>query len=392
MKILSTNLRPADVSERCAARVIVEILVALPGVALMGWAIWCDQRWVDRHFLPSFFAPHRTFVMATAAGRIVLGLLGVMLVLVVRPRIGRVFAGVPVRTLLADIARISLAVVLSLGTSEIILRRTFNRSTEERPPSEVPNRHPDPWLGWSFVPSHVGYDKIGGRGIEYAFDPAGYRVRGANAKVDPDLPTVVFTGESIVVGQGLTWEESIPGQVESLLVTQTANLAVHGFASDQAYLRLVAELPHFRRPVAVVSLFTPGLFDRNLDDDRPHLGPGLVWLPAIRRWRLTAMARWLIHYRGDETIERGIATTRALLRATIDLAQARGAIPVIVVPQFSPEEPTERMLRRRILDDAGLPYVWVELDPNWHVPGDAHPDARAAHKIAVAIAALLRRP
>jgi len=389
---LSTNPCPVDVSERPATRAIAEILVALPGIALIGCAIWFDQRWVDRHFLPSFFAPHRTFVVATAVGRIVLALLGAMLVLVVRPRIGRLFAGVPVRTLFADIARISLAVVLALGTSEIILRRTFHRSTEERPPSEVPNRHPDQRLGWSFVPSHVGYDKIGGRVIEYAFDPAGYRVRGANAKVDPDLPTVVFTGESIVVGQGLTWEESIPGQLEALTGTQTANLAVSGFASDQAYLRLVAELPRFRRPVAVVSLFTPGLFDRNLDDDRPHLELGLVWLPAKPRWRLTAMAKWLVPFRNDEAIERGIATTSALLRATIDFAQARGAIPVIVVPQFSPEEPTERMLRRRILDDAKLPYVWVELDPNWHVPGDAHPDARAAHKMAVAIAALLRRP
>jgi hypothetical protein len=79
-----------------------------------------------------------------------------------------------------------------------------------------------------------------------------------------------------------------------------------------------------------------------------------------------------------------------LIRPTTDLAQARGAIPVIVVPQFSPEEPAERMLRRRILDDAGLQYDWVELDPSWHVPGDAHPDARAAHKIAVAVATRLR--
>jgi hypothetical protein len=392
VKFLSTNPRQAYVSERFARRVAVEILVALLGATLIGCAIWCDQRWVDRHFLPSFFAPHRTFVVATAVGRIVLALLGVMFALVVRPKIGRLFACVPVRTLLADIARVSLAVVLALGASEIILRRTFNRSTEERPPSEVPNRRPDQRLGWSFVPAHVGYGKIGGRVIEYAFDPAGYRVRGANVKVDPDLPTVVFTGESIVVGQGLTWEESIPGQVEALAGTQTANVGVSGFASDQAYLRLVAELPRFRRPVAVVSLFTPGLFDRNLDDDRPHLGLGLVWLPAKPRWRLTALTKWLVPYRNDAAIERGIATTSALLRATIDFAQAHGAIPVIVVPQFSPEEPTERILRQRILDDAKLPYLWVELDPNWHVPGDAHPDARAAHKIAVAIANLLWRP
>ena len=46
---------------------------------------------------------------------------------------------------------------------------------------------------------------------------------------------------------------------------QSANLAVHGFGSDQAYLRLAIELPRFRQPVAVVSLFMTALFGRNLD-------------------------------------------------------------------------------------------------------------------------------
>ncbi len=143
--------------------------------------------------------------------------------------------------------------------------------------------------------------------IEYAFDSAGYRVRRAGEAVDPDRPAVLFTGESIMVGQGLTWEETVPAQVEAMMGVQSANLAVHGFATDQAYLRLLAELPRFRRPVAVVALFTPGLFDRNLDEDRPHLGPGLVWLPAKPRWRLAMIASWLVPYRSDEAIERGIA-------------------------------------------------------------------------------------
>jgi hypothetical protein len=182
----------------------------------------------------------------------------------------------------------------------------------------------------------------------------------------------------------------VPGQVETLLGTQSANLAVHGFASDQAYLRLSEELPRFRRPVAVVSLFAPVLFNRNLDDDRPHLGPGLVWLPPQHRWRLIALARLLVPYRSDETIERGIDVTREVLRATVELATARGAVPVIVVPQFGPEEAAERMLRRRILDETGLPYVRVELDPSWRIAWNWHPDPRAARAIAVAIAARLR--
>jgi hypothetical protein len=42
------------------------------------------------------------------------------------------------------------------------------------------------------------------------------------------------------------------------------------------------------------------------------------------------------------------------------------------------------------LDDAGLPYVFVEFDADWRLPGDLHPNAPTARKIAVAIADELR--
>jgi hypothetical protein len=91
-------------------------------------------------------------------------------------------------------------------------------------------------------------------------------------------------------GEGLTWEESIPTQVETLVGVQSANLAVHGYSTDQIYLRLARELPHFSRPVAVVAIFMPELFGRNLDDDRPHLEPGLEWGPA--RAEVADCGRW----------------------------------------------------------------------------------------------------
>jgi hypothetical protein len=150
------------------------------------------------------------------------------------------------------------------------------------------------------------------------------------------------------------------------------------------------ELDHFHRPVAVVSLFSPALFDRNLDDDRPHLGPGLVWIPAKARSRLMSIGVRLVRYRSGETIERGIAVTRDVLRAEVEAIRGRGAEPLIVVPQFGAEEPRERELRRRILDEARLPYVLVCLDPTWRVRDDGHPDPRAAHAISVAIAEALR--
>ena len=77
-------------------------------------------------------------------------------------------------------------------------------------------------------------------------------------------------------------------------------------------------------------------------------------------------------YRSDETVERGITVTREIFRATVELAAARGAMPLILVPQFGPEDRVEQALRRRILDEPGLPYVLVEIDPAWRVPGDVH--------------------
>ena len=95
-------------------------------------------------------------------------------------------------------------------------------------------------------------------------------------------------------GEGLTWEESVPAQVGAMMETQSANLAVDGFGTDQAYLRLQMELARFRRPVAVVSLFMTALFGRNLDDDRPHLGPELVWLKPEQHSRLISIARLVV--------------------------------------------------------------------------------------------------
>jgi hypothetical protein len=132
-----------------------------------------------------------------------------------------------------------------------------------------------------------------------------------------------------------------------------------------------------------------GLFGRNLYDDRPHLGPGLVPEPAKLHRRLMSLAQIFVPYRSDAAIERGVRATRDVLRASAALALAHGATPLIVVPQFGNDDPRDLMLRSRILDESRLSYVLVELDQAWRIPWDRHPDARAAHAIAAAIAARL---
>jgi len=385
--------------------VIAQAAIACIGAVLIICAIAANQRWLDRHFLSDFFIARATFVRVETNVRIAASVIGFLLVLPLRRPLARFLVRDAVRTLF-----VAFAIVSAFCAAELILRRSHVRAKEEVPARKEPRRHLDARFGWLFVPSRAGYQTINGRRTEYAFDENGYRVRRAGDTVDFDAPTIVFTGESIMVGEKLHWEETIPAQTAQITGLQSANIAVSGFATDQAYLRLAQELPRFHHPVAVVMLFSPSLFDRNLDDDRPHLGLAagsgrraaggsshaapcpppaarcIIWLPAERRWRLAAIAKRLLRYRSDDAIERGIEVTREVLRATVELSRARGAVPLILVPQFGEEEPRERALRRRILDEPRFPYVQVKLDPSWRIRGDGHPDPRAAHAMAIAVA------
>jgi hypothetical protein len=366
-----------------------ELLVAVLGAALLFWALAADVRWLDRHVLPDFYTPRERQILILTALRGLVAALGLVLIFVVRRRAGRLLARTPFRRLVHDVAPIGLAVMLSLAASEFLLSRLPWLATQEVPAPREPLRRRDPRLGWAFIPSREGVGRLGGRDIAYAFDAAGHRVRRLGDRVDPERPTILFTGESVMVGHGLTGAESPPAQVEALTGVQSANLAVEGYATDQSYLRLRDEWPTFRRPVAVVALFMPALLRRTLDVDRPHLDADLAWRPPVRSLRLAEVARRAIPYRSEHDIDRGVATTRAALADTVALARARGATPLILVPQLRPETPVEAELRRRVLDEAGLPYVVVRIDPSWLIPRNRHPDARASRAMARAVAGYL---
>lgn len=357
-----------------------EIAVIGLGCLLVVAAAAADRAWFDRHFLPSFWTPHEEIVRHGMRVRAAVAAAGVILMLAGR-KAGRALARDPLYAL-----TIPLAIVLAVGATELVLRR---RSVGPFGPTE-PRIHPDALVGWLNDPSRTGLVTHLRRHTAYTFDRNGYRVADPAAQTDFDAPTIVFTGESMMLGHHLAWANTIPAQTAALLGVRSANVSVSGFATDQSYLRLTTELPRFRHPVAVVSLFAPAVFDRNLDDDRPHLAPGLIWRPAVKHWRITELAARATGYRSEEAIENGVAATRDALAATVRMARSRGAVPLIVVPQFEPEEPRERDLRRRILDEARLPYVYVPLDPDDRVEADGHPDEDGAREIAEAIADALR--
>ena len=74
--------------------------------------------------------------------------------------------------------------------------------------------------------------------------------------------------------------------------------------------------------------------------------------------------------------------TQRALKAQIALVETRGARAIILVPQFLPEEPRERAIRREVLDDAAIPYVLAPVRADWRSPLHGHPDPRGSRAIA----------
>jgi len=353
------------------------------GAALILAAIAANQSWLDRHFLPSFFIPRHWYVLIETVVRGAIAAVGAALVLG-RSRLARLVVRAPMMTVW-----VVVAAVFAIASSEVALRWTHLQPTGWLLREEEPRRQDDSDLGWVLAPARTGRTTVGGRTLEYAIDAAGYRVPRVEQPVDPGRPTLVFVGESVMFGEGLAWEESIPAQVSVMVGIQSANLAVHGYSTDQIYLRLARELPRFRQPIAIVLIFMSELFGRNLDEDRPHLGPGLVWHAAEHKSRLMSLAGLLVPYRRDTTVERGIRVTHEAFVAMVELARRRQATPLVLVPQFGAEDDLQRTIRQRVLAD-DIPTVLVHLDPDWRLAWDRHPNTNAAHLIASAIAARLQ--
>src|SRR5207302_3750037 len=117
-------------------------------------------------------------------------------------------------------------------------------------------------VGWLYAPSRATVIPHKGRSIEYAINAEHNRARAIDDAPDPARPTLLFVGESITAGHAVRWEDTFPSIVGESLGLQVVNLGVHGYAVDQAYLRLVDALPRFTHPVAVVTLFIPAMLVR----------------------------------------------------------------------------------------------------------------------------------
>lgn len=381
---------PTEEGSRRRAALAANVAAGALGLALLLVALRMGEGWAERHFLPAWAWTWDVQLRILLALRLLLALAGLLVLFALRPWLARAFREGRGGRALGSAAMALLAVAAAFGVTEGVLRTRTWRSVQERWDQE-PRRVPDARYGWAFAPDHAGAVSLNGRTIHYGTGPFGYRAPRAGAGPDFARPTIVFGGESVVFGYGLEWPDTLPAQVQALTGVQAANIAVNAHATDQIFLRLRRELPRFRRPVAVVIPFMPDLLDRNLDTDRPHLDARLGWHPGGGPpLRLVELARRFIRYRSDDAIRDGVAMTQAALRASIAVARARGAEPIILVPQFLPEPARERAVRKMVLDERRIPYLLVPLDPAWRSPGHGHPDPRGARALALAVTKALQ--
>src|SRR6516225_10286833 len=133
--------------ERATSRVVAEALVASGGLALIVGALRADQAWVDRHFLANFVVSHSAIMRVAAAVRITMFVLGGLLILFVRPGLGRLAARRSTGQVFISGARFLLAIVLALVSSELVLRSSSWRGSRIGE-NAVPYRRADPLLGW----------------------------------------------------------------------------------------------------------------------------------------------------------------------------------------------------------------------------------------------------
>jgi hypothetical protein len=376
---------------RTRAAFAANVAGTLLGLLILACALGMGTAWQWRHFLPTWAWPWSTQVRMLLVVRLLIAGAGLAVIALLRPWLVRAFAGGRGRQAMLSAAMAALAVVAAFAAAEGILHTRSWRSVQERWDQE-PLRVRDREYGWAFLPDHAGSVVLNGHRVHYATGPFGYRAPRAGAGPDFSRPTIVFAGESVIFGYGLDWGDTIPVQVQAMTGVQTANIAVNAHATDQILLRLRHELPRFQRPVAVVIPFMPRLFDRNLDLDRPHLDARLRWHPGERPpLRLVELARRILRYRSSAAIRDGTLMTQRALRAEIALARSRGAQPIVLVPQFLPEDPRERAIRQQVLDAAAIRYLLVPIQPGWRSPGHGHPTTRGSRAIAEALVAWLDR-
>lgn len=367
-------------------RIVVELLAAALACALFWWAWRADDVWFDTHWFAHYCPVQDNALSHAHVARGVAAVLGVLVVVVFRPWMTRWASRVSFR----DVWPTALAVVLSVVVTEAVLRyRNARKSRAAPPPTEA----------LLYRNAQTLSADVGGRRMVYVLNTLGVRARTENDVPDFHAPTILFSGESVLLGYGLDYEETIPALVQAHTGIQTVNLAISGCPQDWALNRLVEWLPRFDKPVAVVSFVVHTWMSRNVDPGRPRLAPDgqghLVTVPPTSEfWRKSP----LLEFFGDVVqVHDGSAvdTTRALLRETASVARARGAHPLFVVTQCGPRcvvRPGESpWIAKRLVEGLDAQTIETNFEPSLELTHDMHPNPEGARQYAAAIERALQQ-
>jgi hypothetical protein len=372
------------------ARRVTDALVLIAGVSALTWAWRADLAWCGQHVVISHWALDDDIGTVARGWRIAAVAIGLVAVFVVRPVLARWVGRVGPRKAGAAAGRVIAALVLGLAASETILEYARSKKGDPFLPFHTENRigQLDPRYGWVWQPSRATVLRTAGRPIEYAINVEHDRARSIDDLPDPSLPTILFTGESISVGHGLPWQETLPALVGDAMGVQVVSLAVHAYGSDQAFLRLADTLPRFARPVALVTLFMPCLIWRMTHSDHPRLSfvrGSLTLLPPEKSWRDVALGQlWLEVVRYDSASPVRLAAQ--IFRETARLAAEKSAVALFVRPYFKKRE--DDALIDELFTGQAIPCVRVDVGDDV-LPFDHHPDANATRRIADAVVAAL---
>jgi hypothetical protein len=219
-----------------------EIVVIGPGLALLFFYSGPTPAWFKRHVLPDFFVPRAGASWRPGALRLP-GLASRRLIVWVRPWLGACWSARPSARAPGhrpDLVAWRLAVV----AAELIVERLPWRAPSPgagRPRAGAPLGRP-PRLALCARPH--GHGLIGGRDVAIRLR----RGRPPGALARPSRSTTPRRRSSSPAsrswpGHGLFYDETIGARRGAATGYQTANLAVGGYATDQAYLRLKEEWP-----------------------------------------------------------------------------------------------------------------------------------------------------
>ena len=203
----------------------------------------------------------------------------------------------------------------------------------------------DPFVGWTTRPGRFAFPDQ----PVYTLLPGGGRLA---PRAGADDPVIVAVGDSMTFGLDVADMEAWPARVAQRAGPATVhNLAVPGYGADQVLRtaqRALDRLPRVDVVLighAVVSTWRaeqafshgPKAPSRLLDDGTPFIDPTPVptmdaardhWLGLPRIRHLPTILREAVSARPDDETTK--ALNAALLGAVVDLAQAHGAVPVLV--------------------------------------------------------------